>query len=187
MKLRLRNLIAFAPVVGAILIIVILLLIVGTNPIEAFSAIITGAFGSVDKFLNTSAFWVPLLLASTGLLVTFSAGLWNIGIEGQIIMGALAASAVALNLEAPQAVMITLEILAAMAAVRSDPLHDPDMGSEAVHISVPAGSRKSRVRCSGIIAVDRFSGVGFFRDCSAWSPRQSTGENIQVRCCSAGS
>ena len=29
-----------------------------------------------------------LLLASTGLLVTFSAGLWNIGVEGQIIAGA---------------------------------------------------------------------------------------------------
>jgi simple sugar transport system permease protein len=61
-------------------------------------------------------FWVPLFLSATGLLVTFTAGLWNIGIEGQIIMGAIAASWVALKLDAPSAVLIPLEILAAMAA-----------------------------------------------------------------------
>ena len=33
--------------------------------------------------------WVPLLLATSGLLVTFAAGLWNIGIEGQITLGAI--------------------------------------------------------------------------------------------------
>jgi simple sugar transport system permease protein len=49
------------------------------------------------------------------LVITFRAGLWNIGIEGQIVMGALGASWVALSLEAPAPVMITLEIIAAMA------------------------------------------------------------------------
>jgi ABC-type uncharacterized transport system permease subunit len=42
--------------------------------------------------------------------------LWNIGIEGQIIVGAVAASAVALNIDAPKPVMLILEILAAMVA-----------------------------------------------------------------------
>jgi simple sugar transport system permease protein len=56
-----------------------------------------------------------LLLSSTGLLITFRAGLWNIGIEGQIIMGALGASWVALSLDAPVPVMIALEVLAALA------------------------------------------------------------------------
>jgi simple sugar transport system permease protein len=116
MKETLKKFYILIPVLGALLFISILLIIFGTSPIEAFSAILNGAFGSQQKFLNTSAFWVPLLLASTGLLVTFSAGLWNIGIEGQIVMGALAASAVALNIEASKPVMLTLEILAAMGA-----------------------------------------------------------------------
>jgi simple sugar transport system permease protein len=56
------------------------------------------------------------MLASTGLLVTFTAGLWNIGVEGQIILGAIAASWVALRVNAPAPVMIALEVVVAMVA-----------------------------------------------------------------------
>ncbi len=41
-------------------------------------------------------FWLPVLLCSCGLLLTFSAGLWNIGIEGQVGMGALGATSIAI-------------------------------------------------------------------------------------------
>ena len=105
----------FVPIVGALLFTTMLLVLFGANPLEAFGAIFDGAFGTQSKILSVVAFWIPLLLASTGLLLTFKAGLWNIGIEGQIILGAIGASWVALNLEAPSAVLITLEILAAMA------------------------------------------------------------------------
>jgi simple sugar transport system permease protein len=93
-----------------------LLYLFGANPLTAFDAMLQGAFGDTSKTLSVLAFWVPLLLSATGLLITFTAGLWNIGIEGQIIMGAIAASWVALKLEAPPAILIPLEILAAMAA-----------------------------------------------------------------------
>jgi len=104
------------PVVGALVVTSLLLVLFGAAPLEAFQAMYDGAFGDQSKILSVMAFWIPLLLASTGLLVTFRAGLWNIGIEGQIVMGALAASWVALSIEAPAAVLITLEILAAMLA-----------------------------------------------------------------------
>jgi simple sugar transport system permease protein len=103
------------PIVAALLVTSLLLLLFGAAPYEAFQAMFQGAFGDQSKTLSVIAFWIPLLLSSTGLLVTFRAGLWNIGIEGQIILGAIAASWVALSLEAPTAVLITLEILAAMA------------------------------------------------------------------------
>jgi len=93
-----------------------LLVLFGASPPEAFAAMFSGAFGSQAKILSVIAFWIPLLLSSAGLLVTFTSGLWNIGVEGQIIMGAIAASWVALKLEAPSAVLITVEVLAAMAA-----------------------------------------------------------------------
>jgi simple sugar transport system permease protein len=45
--------------------------------------------GSFGKFSDVLVAWIPLLITVAGLLVTFSAGLWNIGVEGQIIMGAI--------------------------------------------------------------------------------------------------
>lgn len=103
------------PILAALLFTTALLVIFDANPLESFGAMLEGAFGTQSKTLSVVAFWIPLLLASTGLLLTFKAGLWNIGIEGQIIIGSIAASWVALTVEAPSAVLITLEILLAMA------------------------------------------------------------------------
>ena len=104
------------PVAGALIVTSLLLVLFGAAPLEAFQAMYEGAFGDQSKTLSVLAFWVPLLLASTGLLVTFRAGLWNIGIEGQIVIGAIAASWIALSVQAPSAILITLEIIVAMAA-----------------------------------------------------------------------
>jgi simple sugar transport system permease protein len=104
------------PIIGALLFTSLLLLAFGAEPIGSFQAILDGALGNQSNQLSVLAFYIPLLLSATGLLVTFRAGLWNIGIEGQIILGAIAASWVALSLEASAPVLITLEIVAAMAA-----------------------------------------------------------------------
>jgi simple sugar transport system permease protein len=103
------------PILGAFLFTYILLILFDTNPLDAFRAMLEGSFGDQSKTLSVLAFWVPLLLSSTGLLVTFTAGLWNIGIEGQIIMGSIAATWVALKFSAPSPILIALELLAAMA------------------------------------------------------------------------
>ena len=103
------------PIVAAVFVTSLLLFLFGAAPFEALQSMYEGAFRDQSKTLSVIAFWIPLLLSSTGLLITFRAGLWNIGIEGQIVMGSIAASWVALSLEAPAAVLITLEILAAMA------------------------------------------------------------------------
>lgn len=102
------------PIAAALIVVSILLLGFGAHPIDAFLAMFQGAFGDQSKTLSVIAFWIPLILASTGLLVTFTAGLWNIGVEGQIIMGAIAASWIALKVNAPSPVLIALEIIAAM-------------------------------------------------------------------------
>ena len=77
------------PIVGALLFTSGLLLLFGASPSEAYRAIWDGSVGSSDKLLGVIAFWVPLVLCSVGLLITFTAGLWNIGVEGQIMMGAV--------------------------------------------------------------------------------------------------
>ena len=116
----LRNLWPLVPVLMSILATTLLLVLVGGDPGVTFSALIDGAIGSSDRMFSTLAFWVPLLLCASGLLVTFTAGLWNIGVEGQMIMGALGASWVALKVAAPYPeipgwVILILEVLAAMA------------------------------------------------------------------------
>jgi simple sugar transport system permease protein len=66
--------------------------LIGVSPAEALRLILHGAFGSPDKLAYLFTAWVPLLLCSAAVLITFSAGFWNIGIEGQVVMGAVAAT-----------------------------------------------------------------------------------------------
>jgi ABC-type uncharacterized transport system permease subunit len=104
------------PIIAALLFTAILLVIFDASPLDSLDAIFQGAFGDQSKTLSVLAFWVPLTLSSVGLLIAFTAGLWNIGIEGQIILGSIAASWVALKIDAPDPLQIPLELIMAMLA-----------------------------------------------------------------------
>jgi ABC-type uncharacterized transport system permease subunit len=71
----------------------LLLLALGIAPTTIAVTIAHGSIFSWQKFSHVLSVWIPLLLCSCGLLFTFRAGLWNIGVEGQIICGAIAATA----------------------------------------------------------------------------------------------
>jgi len=73
----------------ALLFTTLVLLIARGQPLEAYKNIVLGSVGSFGKFADVLVAWVPLLLSAAGLLITFSAGLWNIGVEGQITVGAI--------------------------------------------------------------------------------------------------
>jgi len=96
----------------ALIVTAVLLLASGASPIESFRLIWQGSVGNGDKLADTFMAWVPLVLAAAGLVVTFSAGLWNIGVEGQVVMGAIAAAWVARELHAPSAAIITVALVA---------------------------------------------------------------------------
>lgn len=72
----------------------LILLLAGAPPLAAFTHIFKGSLGSWIKFTHVMKAWVPLTLCACGLLYTFRIGLWNIGVEGQMIMGAVATTAV---------------------------------------------------------------------------------------------
>ena len=57
--------------------------------LETYTLLITGSLGSMTKLGDTLMVSVPLIIASASLVITFRAGLWNIGVEGQIIAGAV--------------------------------------------------------------------------------------------------
>ena len=77
----------------------LVLLATGAPPLDAFGHIVLGSVGSWDNFSDVLISWAPLLLATAGLLITFTTGLWNIGIEGQITLGAIFTTGVLLWLK----------------------------------------------------------------------------------------
>jgi simple sugar transport system permease protein len=89
--------IEIAAVVLSIVFAGIVLLFFGLDPVKIFSAIVEGAVGTDLRIEQTISKAVPLTIASLGILVAFKMKFWNIGGEGQITMGALAAALVALN------------------------------------------------------------------------------------------
>jgi ABC-type uncharacterized transport system permease subunit len=67
----------------------LVLLISGAPPFAAYYYIFKGSLGSWIKFSHVMKTWIPLTLCGCGLLFTFRIGLWNIGVEGQVMMGAV--------------------------------------------------------------------------------------------------
>ena len=88
---------AIVAVLLAFLVAAIPILMAGKSPLAAYGALLRGAFGSLDHIafaLNKST---PYILIAVGIGLCFRAGIINIGGEGQLAMGAVAASWVALN------------------------------------------------------------------------------------------
>ncbi|MEG0712156.1 MAG: ABC transporter permease, partial [Niameybacter sp.] len=101
----------------AIVISGIIMALCGYNPFEAFGAMFVGAFGSQRAIAQTLTQATPLIF--TGLAFTFAkkATLINLGIEGQLQMGAMAAAIVgAIDLGLPMALHLPLALVAGMIA-----------------------------------------------------------------------
>jgi len=81
-----------AAVALALCLTTIVLVATKAPPLAAYASIAKGAIGSWTVASDVLVAWVPLLLVTSGLLVTFTVGLWNIGIEGQITFGAIFAT-----------------------------------------------------------------------------------------------
>jgi simple sugar transport system permease protein len=104
----------FLPVILSLLISAALVLLVGQNPVAVLQTILEGAFRDTRALGQVVNFWIPLTFVSMGLLVTFTAGLWNIGVEGQMAMGAVFATVVALNVPLPAPLSVIVEIAMAV-------------------------------------------------------------------------
>jgi simple sugar transport system permease protein len=85
----------------------------GASPVDGYRALLDGAFGDSYALGATAVKAVPLLLVGIGICIAFRANVFNIGGEGQIAMGALAATTVALALpDLPAIVLIPLTLVA---------------------------------------------------------------------------
>ncbi|HEY5731530.1 MAG TPA: ABC transporter permease [Anaerolineales bacterium] len=78
----------------AMLTIAIIFQLLGVNPLIAFQRIFRGGFGSVYGLQETMTKSIPLILAGVGLTLAFKGRMYNIGAEGQLLIGAIFATGV---------------------------------------------------------------------------------------------
>ena len=110
----LRSPVAFSVVVAFLLGAVIILL-TGENPLVAYGEMLSGAFlGS--GFGNTLGRAIPIVGMALATSIPFRAGVINLGGEGQMVMGGLAGTLVAIYTPGPAWMVIPLAMLAGMAA-----------------------------------------------------------------------
>jgi ABC-type uncharacterized transport system permease subunit len=87
-----------ASIVLALIVGGILLLLAGADPIETYKAMFDGAFGTDYARSETLVKAIPLMLTGLAVSIAFRMLFWNIGAEGQLVMGAIATAWVPLFL-----------------------------------------------------------------------------------------
>jgi simple sugar transport system permease protein len=110
-----------ALVVGAVVMIASSPLVGGSLnvalPLTAYGALVSGSVGSPNAIINTLVASTPLILAGLGVGLGFKAGLFNIGAQGQFLMGGLAAAALGVATAGlPPLAAIPIAIVAAVVA-----------------------------------------------------------------------
>lgn len=102
---------------GALLTTGIFIFFLGFNPLQVYMSMLDGSFGSMYRFKEAIILTIPLVVTSLGISVAFRMKFWNIGAEGQIIMGAFAASYFALFwAKLPIGLLLPLMFIASVAA-----------------------------------------------------------------------
>lgn len=107
--------------VGAIIVALILGAIViamtGSDPVEAYRALFRGAFVGQRQFADTLIYTAPLLLGGLAFAIAARAGMFNIGIEGQLVVGGFAAALIgAWDFGLPPVIYIPLALVGAAVA-----------------------------------------------------------------------
>jgi simple sugar transport system permease protein len=90
---------SLVPILALLLALLIgagMLLALGANPLEGYAALIRGAFGNLNALADTLVKATSLLLVGCGICIAFRGGVFNLGGEGQYILGAIGASVLAL-------------------------------------------------------------------------------------------
>lgn len=109
---------AIAIVAALIVCAILTMILTGDNPISVYATMIRGAFGSARKTWVTFQNLSILLLISLALTPAFKMRFWNIGGEGQVLIGGLASAAcmICLGDKLPQAVLILLMVISSILA-----------------------------------------------------------------------
>lgn len=113
----LRTGVSFALTVTLALVAAVpILYLADSDPVTAYSALLEGSLGSDRAVSETLLAATPLFLGGLAVALAFQAGLFNLGVEGQLLMGGLVAGALGAKLDLPPGLHLVLVLVAAMAA-----------------------------------------------------------------------
>lgn len=102
-------------IILALLVSAVFLAALQLNPALVYQGMLKGAFGSVYSFKETIIRAIPLLITALGISVAFKMQFWNIGGEGQILMGAFLSSFFAFNFPSmPKVPLLTIMMVAGL-------------------------------------------------------------------------
>ena len=102
---------SFISVVLGLLVGAVVLLIANINPREAYVSLIEGTIGKPKYIAWVIVRSTPLILTGLSIAFAFKTGLFNIGAEGQFIIGSLFATIVGVNLDVPAIIHIPLTMI----------------------------------------------------------------------------
>jgi simple sugar transport system permease protein len=98
-----------AAIVGGLLV-----LAMGSDPFEVYGVLISGSLVGMPNLMVTLQMTTPLLFTGLAVSIAFRAGLWNIGVEGQLLVGAFFAGMVGWLVPLPTVFHVPLTLVAAM-------------------------------------------------------------------------
>ncbi len=105
------------PIVFALMVGGAFIMMLGKNPLEVYGFLLSKAVFDWEGFQNTLAFATPIIMTGLAIAVSFKAGIFNMGIEGQMYMGAFFATYLGFTITAlPAFVHIPVCLLGGMLA-----------------------------------------------------------------------
>lgn len=107
-----------AIVLALIVCAVVTVMVTGENPVAIYETMWSGAFGTSRRIWNTAQYLALLLCVSLAVTPAFRMKFWNVGGEGQVLMGALATAAcmILLGDKLPNVILIPIMIVSALFA-----------------------------------------------------------------------
>ena len=115
-------LVPFLAILTAVVLGGIIIVLVRGNPFLAYAGLIQGSFGSVRALSETSVWATPYIFAGLAVALAFKGGLFNIGAEGQLALGAVASALIGyalpewLGFDLPTIIHLPLAVIVGMAA-----------------------------------------------------------------------
>lgn len=103
-------------IILGLIVAALILAAAGYNPIEAFGALLRGTVGRPKYAANVLIKGTPIIITGLSIAFAYKMGLFNIGAEGQYIVGSIAATIVGILCDLPPLLQIPLIIIAGMAA-----------------------------------------------------------------------
>lgn len=93
----------------------IFMAITGHNPFDGYTYLFRGGLMNIERVGNSLATATPLILTGLAVAFAFKTGLFNIGASGQMLIGGLCATAIALTVVLPKPLLLPLILIASMA------------------------------------------------------------------------